>query len=1243
MKKRVCSILTALALCLTLLPGTAWAAEGDPGVTITFDSNNPVTLEDGGIYVAATENKGIEKVDTAPGDSAYLAYNNEILTVHGAFEVTARVTINTNLTITGEAGSSLEVTGVGPAFQLCDNSAVILIGGVDFTAISSSRTIQSYGAVSKIPTFKTSNDYSGKIEIINTSAASGSPAVSYVALDLKSSASIAITGQVQYGSSYPSPESIVLKSNGNVTLSNVFWSTVPPLTVEGENIHIEQNGGPSVYYGGLLNITAKKDVTIVKGGTGTSATLAGSAVISAGGDVTISGGGVPVQAPYGGTGSLTVKNAKNVSIQGKTNEDNPSLLPVPVTFENCGNVTVTNNGDGEILKEGVTFTSDCSWQAISGGKSVTIPDGSWAYGGDVPTNTGYFLESILTPTCWKAGEGRMFYEPPAEGTPAKLTLDGAAYGETIYVHDGTQAVPAQLELKGENAVTKLSAKALTLTGDGDFTGILDAADAFTNRSTGILNAVVQCPSRTFTVYGNRSTTDFPSVAVIGSEGYPLTIANGATLTVPQNGSITIYDLQGLKNHGTIVNGGAIQISLTEEPQGTPNLGTIVNNGEVRVYPSVDISGEEMSAFIKALGLTGTGTVKVEKTVEDGSTVTESYTNSGLKLLPPAGTDGALDLSSKTTEEDELATEGYKWEVETDPISGSITSATLTLSEGFNATSVTLPDATVTIVTEGESRIGTLSAGSSPDNAKLTFSGTGLLTITEHVEISGAENSLTVDAGAEVVANNGISIGASGGVDSTVTVNGTLTVAQGSGTAAIYGGRVAIGDTGVLEVSGENGVELHGMTDDCSNLFTVTGNGRFTADCSMYNVRVQPSGSFPDGTTAEGAINLGDEYMPDGCEARLVGNQIKLVRTSDGEELTGPLTIHKNHTWETAWTQGETTHWHACAFAGCTGKQPGSEAAHFYRSCVCTVCGYRAPAGTPDSDSGSSGGSSGDPGDFSGSFGGFGDRDSGYAVTIEESSHGKVSSSRARAGSGSAVTLTVTPDSGYILDVLTVTDSRGNDVELTQEDGGRYTFTMPNRDVTVRASFISSVCTGGAGCPSRAFPDLDTGSWYHEAVDYVLRGGLMAGYTGGLFGPNDSLSRAQFAQILYNRAGRPTVTGSDGFTDTAPGAWYADAVAWAVGQGIVSGHGDGRFGPDDPITREQLAAILWRYAGRPASPDLLLPFSDADQISPWAAAPLRWAVERGIVSGKGSGVLDPQGTATRAEAAQMLKNFLEQQP
>lgn len=264
------------------------------------------------------------------------------------------------------------------------------------------------------------------------------------------------------------------------------------------------------------------------------------------------------------------------------------------------------------------------------------------------------------------------------------------------------------------------------------------------------------------------------------------------------------------------------------------------------------------------------------------------------------------------------------------------------------------------MTQGEAHVETLAFGSDSPNVQLTFSGKGPLIFQNLVNISGGDNnSLTVEAGAEVVANGGISIGASGGVNSTVTVNGKLTANGGSGTA-IYGGKVAVGDTGVLEVSGKYGVTLNGMpqlvAEAYKDLFTVTGGGRFTADCTDYNVQVAPSGSFPEGTTAKGAIPLTDEYLPDDCEARLSdgGRAINLVH-QDGTVYSGPLTIHKNHTWETGWTWDGTNHWHACEFAGCTEKQPGSEAAHFYRSCVCTVCSYRAPAGTPDSNSGGGGG------------------------------------------------------------------------------------------------------------------------------------------------------------------------------------------------------------------------------------------------------------------------------------------------
>ena len=296
-------------------------------------------------------------------------------------------------------------------------------------------------------------------------------------------------------------------------------------------------------------------------------------------------------------------------------------------------------------------------------------------------------------------------------------------------------------------------------------------------------------------------------------------------------------------------------------------------------------------------------------------------------------------------------------------------------------------------------------------------------------------------------------------------------------------------------------------------------------------------------------------------------------------------------------------------------------------------GWTAPATTPDPPTG-------------GNHGGGGWSSSTYAVTVEKSEHGKVTSNRTNASNGSTVTLTVTPDSGYVLDVLTVTDSRGNEIKLTAQGGNKYTFTMPSRAVTVKASFVplpddtQKPCDGGADCPSHGFTDLGTvGTWYHEAVDYVLRNGLMNGYSNGTFGPNNNLTRAQFAQILFNKEGRPVVNYLLQYSDVAEGAWYTEAIRWATSRGIVGGYGNGMFGPNDNITREQLAVMLWRYAGSPAATDKELHFTDADKASGYALEALRWAVENGVMSGKGGGILDPRGLATRAQTAQMLKNFL----
>lgn len=150
---------------------------------------------------------------------------------------------------------------------------------------------------------------------------------------------------------------------------------------------------------------------------------------------------------------------------------------------------------------------------------------------------------------------------------------------------------------------------------------------------------------------------------------------------------------------------------------------------------------------------------------------------------------------------------------------------------------------------------------------------------------------------------------------------------------------------------------------------------------------------------------------------------------------------------------------------------------------------------------------------------------------------------------------------------------------------------------------------------------------------------MNGYGNGIFAPDAYLSRSMLAQILYNREGRPVASGNNAFSDVSSDAWYSDAVAWAAELGIVSGYGNGLFGPGDNITREQPAVMLWRYAGEPAAANKALLFHDVDEVSGYALNALRWAVGNGIINGKGGGILDPRGQATRAQIAQMLMNYL----
>lgn len=182
-------------------------------------------------------------------------------------------------------------------------------------------------------------------------------------------------------------------------------------------------------------------------------------------------------------------------------------------------------------------------------------------------------------------------------------------------------------------------------------------------------------------------------------------------------------------------------------------------------------------------------------------------------------------------------------------------------------------------------------------------------------------------------------------------------------------------------------------------------------------------------------------------------------------------------------------------------------------------------------------------------------------------------------------------------------------------------------------------TAFAAVSDTGFSDVAANAWYADSVAYVRDNGLMGGTSTTTFSPNAAITRGQIAAILYRASGSPAVSGGTRFPDVANSAYYADATRWASAGGIVSGYSNGNFGPNNPITRQQLAAILWRYAGSPAA-SRGQDFADESSISSYASTAVDWARANGVIGGKDGNRFDPNGSATRAQAAVMLHRYME---
>lgn len=265
----------------------------------------------------------------------------------------------------------------------------------------------------------------------------------------------------------------------------------------------------------------------------------------------------------------------------------------------------------------------------------------------------------------------------------------------------------------------------------------------------------------------------------------------------------------------------------------------------------------------------------------------------------------------------------------------------------------------------------------------------------------------------------------------------------------------------------------------------------------------------------------------------------------------------------------------------------------------------------------------------------------YNVNVNAATNGAVAADKKTASKGTTVTVTASPSKGYVVDAVKVVDKDGKDVAVTEKDG-KYVFTMPASAVTVTGSFKAETPAPVA----LPFTDVKSGNWFYDAVKYAYAQGLMTGTSATTFAPNGTMNRAMIVTVLYRLEKSPAVTGASKFTDVPAGQWYSDAVAWAAANKIVNGYDETTFGPMNAVTREQMAAILFRYEQVKGLENVTLEenlnrFPDQNKISAYAIPALQWAVGQKIINGNADGTLDPTGTATRAQVAQIFTNLLNQ--
>ena len=622
---------------------------------------------------------------------------------------------------------------------------------------------------------------------------------------------------------------------------------------------------------------------------------------------------------------------------------------------------------------------------------------------------------------------------------------------------------------------------------------------------------------TLTAAINEANTG-DTVKLVNNVTENVTIPAAKTITLDLNGmTLTNVDDHTILNNGNLTIMGTGRVDNISHAKGALyNKGTVVINGGTFDRSRENGMNKGESGQNSWYTIKNVGTM----TINDGATVQTAGNNAALGKFSSLVSNGYFNANDYNT------------------------------NKGLDQPILTI---------DGGTFRGGLNTIKNDDRARLTINGGTFSNYYQAVvqnhniaEITGGTFTAASDANTETYGIYNCGCGA--GIDL-----GTLTVSGGTFTGATYAVAEVSSQNAIVNISGGQfaGTKAAIIKSSTSNATIAISGGKFSSDPSAYVV-------------GNGNTNI---VKRDGSEGAYTYTVLAKSGLTSGVYLTDPSGALANNYYVSSTANG-----------------------------VWTVS-YSAPS--------SGGGSS--------------SSSRRYDVSAPSVKHGDVTVSPKNASKGDTVTITAKPDSGYQLDDLTVIDKNGNELKLTDKGNGKYTFTMPASKVEVNATFVKEVDTS-------PFSDVSTSAYYYEAVKWAQEKDITGGIGNGLFGPNQPCTRAQIVTFLWRAAGSPEPKSMSSFSDVSADSYYAKAVAWAVENGITTGTGDGKFSPDATCTRAQSVTFLFRAIGKLV--DSKAEFSDVLTDSYYANA-VAWAVENGVTNGIGGGLFGPNNSCTRAQIVTFL--------